>query len=190
MNDWKQWYEATFPDGDPIVTGDETAGGVISTAEILDEIDLVSYSDVMHGQRVFQTANCAKCHRCNGTGNAIGPELTNLASRYSTREMVEAIINPDAHVASRYRSSIVQLTDGRQVEGMTAQDIDDSLVVLLANGDRVRYAAHEVEATRVTKTSPMPTGSIDDLTAQEISDLLSFMGDVSRTAKAPQTLLR
>ena len=90
----------------------------------------------------------------------------------------------------RDRSSIVQLVDGRQVEGMTAPDTDDSLVVLLANGDRVRYAADEIEATKEVATSPMPKGSIDDLTPQQISDLLGFMGDVSRTAKANLTTIK
>ena len=182
LNDWKQWYESTFPNGEPITTGNETAFNKISTGEILDRMDLVTGADATRGHAIFQSANCAKCHLCRGTGNAIGPELTNLASRFSTREMVDAIVNPDAHVADRYRASKVQLTDGRQIQGMTARNTDDSLVVLLANGDRVRFAAEEVEATKYVTTSPMPSGSIDDLSPQQVSDLLSFMGDVSRTA--------
>ena len=190
LDDWKQWYEVTFPQSPPIVTGNETTSTGTSTAAILEKLDLIDGSNAMNGHAVFQTANCAKCHRCRGTGNAIGPELTNLASRYTTREMIEAIVNPNAHVADRYRASIIQLEDGRQVEGMTAEDVDDSLVVLLSNGDRVRYEADEIEATKLVKTSPMPEGSIDDLTPQQIGDLLSFMGDVSRTANAGSTTLK
>ena len=190
LNDWKQWYESTYPNGEPIRTGNETASNKISTGEILDRMDLVTGADATRGHAIFQSANCAKCHLCRGTGNAIGPELTNLASRFSTREMVDAIINPDAHVADRYRASKVQLTDGRQIQGMTARNTDDSLVVLLANGDRVRFAAEEVEATKYVTTSPMPSGSIDDLSPQQVSDLLSFMGDNSRTASAGSTTLK
>lgn len=183
LEDWTDWYERTFPDGEPVLTGNETTSNGSSTAGILDDLELVANVDAMRGHAIFQSANCAKCHRCRGTGNAIGPELTNLANRFSKREMIDAIVNPSAHVADRYRASIIQLEDGRQIEGMTAEDVDKSLVVLLANGDRVRYAAKEIEATRLVKTSPMPEGSIDELTPQEIGDLLSFMGHVSRTAR-------
>ena len=192
LNDWKQWYETTFPDGEPIITGNEIAINVVSTGDVLDKIDLVHSADAMRGQAIFQTANCAKCHRCSGTGTAIGPELTNLASRFSTREMVDAIVNPNAHVADRYRASILQLEDGREIEGMAAADTDDSIVVLLANGDRVRFESDEIESMREVETSPMPAGSIDALSAQQIRDLLSFMGDDdgSRSAKTGSTTLK
>ncbi len=184
LDDWTKWYEVTFPEGQPILTGNEMTSTGTSTAAILDQLELVADSDALRGHAIFQTANCAKCHRCSGTGNAIGPELTNLASRFSKREMIDAIVNPDAHVADRYRTSVVQLEDGSQVEGMAAKDIDESLVVLLSNGDRVRYAAEEIEAIKLVETSPMPAGSIDKLTPQQISDLLRFMGDDTRTITA------
>ena len=190
LSEWKQWYEVTFPDGEPVVTGDETTGKSKSVNEFLDLLETLNAADPNRGQMVFQSANCAKCHRCGATGNAIGPELTNLASRFTTREMVEAIVNPNAHVADRYRASIVQLADGRVVEGMAAEDSDDSMVVLLANGDRVRYTSDEIEEAKKIEYSPMPAGSIDDLTPQEVADLLRFMGDVSRTAGADANLLK
>ena len=190
MDDWKKWYDVTFPQSEPILVGNETAQSGVSTASILEKIESLEGSDVMNGHAVFQSANCAKCHRCRGTGNAIGPELTDLASRYTQREMIEAIVNPNAHVADRYRASVIQLEDGREIEGMAAEDVDESIVVLLANGDRVRFAGDEIEAKKLVETSPMPEGSIDDLTPQEISDLLSFMGDTSRTANSSSTSLK
>ena len=178
MWEWKKWYEETFPDGAPVITGDEVTGSDKSINEYMDELEAVVTADVGRGHAVFHGANCAKCHRCSGTGNAIGPELTNLASRFSTREIVEAIVNPDAHVADRYQASVFQLTDGREIRGMAAKDADDSLVILMANGDRIRYHADEIEDSRKIANSPMPAGSIDNLTPQQIGDLLRFMGDV------------
>ena len=170
------------------MTGDEATGDAKSINSYLDELEAIVSSDPMHGQMIFQTANCAKCHRCNGTGNAIGPELTNLASRYSTREIVEAIVHPDAHVADRYQASVIQLTDGREITGMASQEADDSLVVLMANGTRIRYTAEEIEATRKVAKSPMPAGAINELSAQDLGDLLRFMDNVPRqTANKPTT---
>ena len=190
MDQWRQWYKSTYPDGKPVVTGDETSGDSRTINQYLDELEAIVAADSMHGQMIFQTANCAKCHRCNGSGNAIGPELTNIASRYSTREIVEAIVNPDAHVADRYQASVIQLTDGREITGMTAKEADDSYVVLMPNGDRIRYTADEIEATRKVAKSPMPAGSINELSPQELGDLLRFMGDTPQTAKAPSAILR
>ena len=190
MDQWRQWYKTNYPDGEPVVTGDETSGNSKSINAYLDELEAIVAADPMHGQMIFRTANCAKCHRCNGTGNAIGPELTNLASHYSTREIVEAIVNPDAHVADRYQTSVIQLTDGREITGMTAKEADGSLVVLMPNGDRIRYSSDEVEASRKVAKSPMPAGSINQLSPQQLGDLLRFMGDTPQTAKAPSTIVR
>jgi len=186
MREWKHWYETKFPNGSPVVTGDEKTNGSKSVNEYLDELEAVVTADVGRGHMIFHGANCAKCHRCSGTGNAIGPELTNLASRFSTREIVEAIVNPDAHVADRYQSSILQLADGREIRGMAANDTDGSVVILMANGDRVRYSADEIDDSRKIASSPMPAGSIDNFSPQQLGDLLSFMGDVPQLDRMEQ----
>ena len=183
LDDWKQWYETTFPTGDPISTGLDSNGDAMSTMEIMEQLDQLESISAQRGQLVFQSANCSKCHRSGGIGNAIGPELTNLANRFSRREIIEATVNPSAHIADRYRSSIVMLTDGRQIEGLAARDYDDSLVILLKNGDRVRYQADEIEGTKASEISPMPERSLDGLTWQQIGDLIEYMSGADRTAR-------
>jgi putative heme-binding domain-containing protein len=183
LDDWKKWYEVTFPTAEPVATGLDDAESSMSTMKVLEMLDQLNSADANRGRMIFQSANCSKCHRSEGVGNAIGPEITKLANRMSRREMIEAIVNPNAHVADRYRSDIILLTDGRQIEGMTARDSDNSIVVLLENGDRVRYQADEIDAIKASETSPMPAGSLDGMSPQEIGDLLEFIGGGDRTAK-------
>jgi cytochrome c oxidase cbb3-type subunit 3 len=48
-------------------------------AELIDENTLVFTDDVeiiTHGKLIFASSNCGSCHRVDGGGNAIGPNLT------------------------------------------------------------------------------------------------------------------
>ena len=49
--------------------------------------------DYAAGKLVYQSALCSTCHRVNGFGGNSGPDLTQLATRFSQQAMLNAIIN-------------------------------------------------------------------------------------------------
>lgn len=177
MDAWKIWYQETFPSGQPV----SYSPGLQSnrSAEIenaLSRIENGPRGNAENGRLVFEAANCAKCHRCNGLGQTGGPDLTKLASRYSLREMVEATVDPNLFVADRYRASKVLLEDGRLVTGMSTTEDDGAVVVLTEAGKKLKYTADQVDDIQLMETSPMPAGALESLTDQQLADLFSFLG--------------
>jgi len=51
---------------------------------------------------IIRGAGCIGCHKIDGEGGAIGPDLTHVGSRLSGNLIRESILNPDAKVAKGY----------------------------------------------------------------------------------------
>src|SRR5690606_13027502 len=46
------------------------------------------------GMTLFASIQCGSCHAIQGEGGSIGPDLTQLGTRFSKRDMLEALIKP------------------------------------------------------------------------------------------------
>jgi mono/diheme cytochrome c family protein len=80
---------------------------------------------------IIRGAGCTACHKIDGEGGAIGPDLTHVGSRLSANLIRESILNPDAKVARGYEKfkGIMPKTFGNQ---LTAAQLE-ALVQLLAS---------------------------------------------------------
>ena len=74
-------------------------------------------ADAAAGKAVFQRAGCAGCHRVNGAGGRLGPDLSEVGKARSRDYIRQSITDPNAYVAPRYW--LVSLVDsgGRKYEG-------------------------------------------------------------------------
>ena len=69
------------------------------------------------GKMIFSAVLCSRCHMIQGEGNDIGPDLTQLGNRFTTRDVLEAIITPDKAISDQYASTIYTLKNGETVLG-------------------------------------------------------------------------
>ena len=134
-------------------------------------------ADAEAGRRVFEhpkITTCAKCHRVDGRGADIGPDLS-LIGRTDKRWIVESILQPSAVVAPHYLSWKVDTLDGRSRIGFLIGTYLDESVYVDAKGDRFKVLARDVADTTLAKGSIMPDGLVDTLTDQEIRDLVAYL---------------
>jgi putative heme-binding domain-containing protein len=89
--------------------------------------------------------------------------------------MIEALVQPSKVVSDQYRGRRITTVNGQTISGLLTMDSDNVWIVLTASGERIRIPADQVEDIEELKTSTMPDGLIDQLTAQDVSDLLSFL---------------
>jgi ubiquinol-cytochrome c reductase cytochrome b subunit len=65
-----------------------------------------------NGAQLFQSQGCGACHRMNGSGGSIGPDLSNEGSGGRTRDwLVTQIRNPKAHFPDSIMPSFSALSD-------------------------------------------------------------------------------
>src|SRR4029078_9026496 len=69
------------------------------------------------GRQLYSTAAGARCPQFVNEGGSIGPELTGVVGRYSVRDMLESIFEPNKVISDQYQAINIQTTDGRVITG-------------------------------------------------------------------------
>lgn len=130
------------------------------------------------GARAYAAAKCIICHRFDGNGGATGPDLTNVSGRFSTKDLLDAIVNPDKVISDQYRAHIVSTVDGKLVTGRIVGESDDSITIATNPEDgtqTVTIQKEDIEAQKASPKSLMPSGLLDDLNDQEVLELIKYL---------------
>ncbi len=181
------WYQQKWPDaepvssspqpvssGSPIPSGSGKNGKTLS--QVLQYLDAnPTAGNPERGMHLFAAAKCADCHRFGASGDSSGPDLTSLASRFSRRETLEAIMEPNRVVPPQYRSTMIRTTSGQSFTGLKTDNGDDTVTLMQATGEKVRIAKSEIEEQKQVETSSMPSGLLDAFEREEIADLFAYM---------------
>ncbi len=130
-----------------------------------------------NGRSMFHSTGCAACHRFDGAGGSVGPDLTGVASRYTLRDLLENIVEPSKVISDQYGSEEVQLADGSTLIGRTYEE-KGRLVVTAdpRNPDESSSVPlGEVKARKPYPVSLMPAGLINGLNPDELRNLLAYL---------------
>ncbi|MGB0759318.1 MAG: c-type cytochrome, partial [Rubripirellula sp.] len=129
-----------------------------------------------NGRSVYFAANCGKCHRHNGLGGNVGPDLTSIPNKFDVNYVIDHIIDPSKVISDQYQASTVLTADGRTFSGLVSE-ADGSLIIYPSDtkAEPVTVAVEDVEAVRPSDVSQMPKGLIDGLNAEELRDLLAYL---------------
>jgi putative heme-binding domain-containing protein len=126
-----------------------------------------------NGSRLF-VANCASCHLFRGQGYAVGPNLAALTDK-SGPFLLTAILDPNAAVENRFVSYAVETKDGREVVGLVGEETSGSITVKLAGGLKESILRRDIQSLKASSLSLMPEGLEQNVSPQEIADLISFL---------------
>ncbi|MBI2479277.1 MAG: c-type cytochrome, partial [Planctomycetia bacterium] len=125
------------------------------------------------GKELF-TTQCMVCHQYRGTGGQIGPVLDGIGVT-STESLLRHILTPSAAMEGGYRNYRVLTFDGRIVQGYLVSQDDGALVLRQPNTADQRIAKSDIEHAAFTSLSVMPTGLLEALKPQQVSDLFAYL---------------
>jgi len=139
--------------------------------------------DVKRGHDVFfgNTAACAKCHKFNGEGKDVGPDLTAIRTKFQKPEVLDSVLNPSAAIAFGYEAWIVKTKKNDVYSGFIIAD-GEIITLKESSGEQRTIAAKDIVLRKKQTMSIMPDNVALGLTAQELSDLAEYL------LKAPVTL--
>ncbi|MCU0384940.1 MAG: c-type cytochrome [Flavihumibacter sp.] len=130
------------------------------------------------GQGLFVTSLCASCHTMKGEGGVSGPDLTQLGTRFSYHDMLEAIIEPSKSISDQYGATVFYLRTGKTVMGRLIEEDEKGYTIAqnpFAPQEHRVLAKAEVVRTRLSEISPMLPNMINRLNAEELKDLLAYL---------------
>ena len=133
--------------------------------------------DVRRGQAVFNSPKvaCLSCHTIGYLGGKIGPDLTRIGQIRSERDLLEAILFPNASFARGYESVVVTTASGAMHSGVLRSDLTDAVVLVTGAGEEMRILRREIVDMQPGTVSVMPPGLATQLSRQELTDLLAFL---------------
>lgn len=140
--------------------------------------DSLAGADFEQGKLIFSAVLCSRCHTIQGEGSDIGPDLTQLASRFSTKDILEAIIVPDKAISDQYASTIYTLKSGESVLGRQMNEDANFYYIAQNPFDQKtirKVAKKQVESTKISPVSIMLPGLINGLNPKELRNLVAYL---------------
>src|SRR5688572_10033296 len=153
-------------------------GAAAQKAQLEQMLSSLPPGDVRRGQAVFHSAKaaCASCHAIGYLGGTVGPDLTKIGSIRQERDLLESILFPSASFVQSYEPVIIETGD--DVYGGIPRGGDASHVVLASGPGpehEVRIPRGNIKSQRPGQLSIMPAGLDQQLTKQELADLVAFL---------------
>ncbi|MCE6992161.1 c-type cytochrome [Dyadobacter sp. CY323] len=140
--------------------------------------DSLANRDFDRGKLIFSAVLCNRCHMIQGEGSDVGPDLTQLGTRFSVKDMLESIIIPDKTVSDQYASISYTLKTGESVVGRQINE-DANFYYIAQNpfdSKTIRkISKKEVGSTKISTVSVMLPGLINGLNPNELRDLVAYL---------------
>jgi putative membrane-bound dehydrogenase-like protein len=135
--------------------------------------------DAAAGERLFFHARgprCFACHRVDGRGTAIGPDLSTIGRALNREKLIESILTPSKEIAPQFTSWVIVTKDGKSRTGVIVEEkFDSTIVVADTEGKLETIPRLDIEQREASKTSIMPENLPSLMTRQEFRDLLAFL---------------
>ncbi|HYV39343.1 MAG TPA: HEAT repeat domain-containing protein, partial [Gemmataceae bacterium] len=154
-------YEAQRSKTDPLAKWSESLEG--GDAEI--------------GKKIFferSELSCVRCHKVQGNGGEVGPDLTGIGAKQKRDYLLESIVLPDKTIAQGFETVVLTLTDGKTKTGILKSEDKKEVRLMTAEGQLIVVPVAEID-TRSRGPSAMPADLIRQLTRRELRDLVEYL---------------
>ena len=154
-------YQASKPKDDPLAEYREALYG----------------GNAAEGKKIFferPEASCVRCHKINGEGGEVGPDLSHVGGQKDRQYFLESILIPNKQIAPGFESVLVTLNNGALYAGVLKSENANELVINSPEDGLVTVKKSDLK-TREKGLSPMPEGMGQTLSKQDLRDLVEFL---------------
>ena len=130
-------------------------------------------ADAERGSKLFHQ-HCAACHKINGVGHEIGPNLASMRTRGAETILVN-VLDPNREVNPQYLNYVLLTQDGRAVTGMIAAETASSVTLRRAESASDTVLRVDIDELKSTGMSIMPEGMENSISVQGMADILAFL---------------
>jgi putative membrane-bound dehydrogenase-like protein len=129
--------------------------------------------DAKNGAAAF-AKNCSTCHKVDGVGHEIGPNLRSVAD-HSPEKLLVSILDPSRAIEPGFTAFLCTLTSGAQLYGLITAETGSSISMKFPDDTTRTILRSEIKQLRSTKTSLMPEGLEATVTPQDMADIIQFL---------------
>ena len=160
--------------------------------------------DPARGKTIYEgKGDCASCHRINGSGSRLGPDLSDIgvprggggrgaantkqaapapAPTLNLAALETSLIDPDADVALSNRLVRVVTKDGKSVTGKLLNHDNFTVQFIDPQGKLRSYVKADLKESTVLTKGLMPSYK-DRLSTQEVADVVAYLATLKGPGK-------
>jgi quinoprotein glucose dehydrogenase len=136
--------------------------------------------DAENGRLLFLNKTavaCLRCHKLEGEGGEVGPELKGIGSRQTREYLLESIVDPNKQIAKGFETVVLTTTKGLTYSGILKAEDDKAVTLITAEGQFVHVPKDQIDE-RTSGKSAMPEDIVKNLSKAELRDLVEFLAQL------------
>lgn len=175
---WKLLSESSQEDVRTLATKLAAANRPADRVEVLTNYRpaLETAGDATRGKELFKKT-CAACHKLQGVGHEIGPNLAAMKNRGPEAILVN-VLDPNREVNPQYLNYLLLTTDGRSLSGILTGETATSVTLKKQENATETVLRVDIENLKSTGLSLMPVGMEKQVDKQGMADLLEYLKGV------------
>jgi len=130
------------------------------------------------GKSMYNATTCIRCHSIKGDGGNVGPDLTQIGTRFSTKDIMEAILLPSKTISDQYATTEFQLKNGKSMVGKITNEDEENYYIAqnpYVADVLVKVPKKNVSSKNYSSVSSMLPGLVNSLNAEELRDLVAYL---------------
>ncbi len=131
-----------------------------------------------NGKQMFQVAGCVACHKLNGVGLEIGPDLTKLEPKWKPVDILAEVLDPSKQINEKFQTYVFVTQSEQLITGLILEENKETVKIIenpLLKADPVVLKVSDIAERKKSPVSIMPKGLLDKLTREEILDLIAYV---------------
>ena len=133
--------------------------------------------DVENGRKVYEAKGCANCHRIEGKGGRMGPDLSDVGAMRSLGHLQAAVLRPNESVFPQHWMVRAKTKAGRQVAGMRMNEDTFSIQLIDAGGQLLSLRKADLAEYEVDRSSGMPAFE-GQFQGTDFDDLVTYLASL------------
>ena len=136
--------------------------------------------DAANGERLFRT-NCTGCHRVDGRGGQLGPDLSRIGAARPRAGLAGKIRGSADFIRTGYEPVTLVTKEGERIRGVKKNEDEFSIQIMDARERLQGYLKTNLLEFTSDKQSLMPAYGADRLNDRDLDDLLRYLTSLRGT---------
>ncbi len=146
--------------------------------QLFERQTLTHPGDPSRGRELFfdeKLTKCATCHKVNGRGGEVGPDLSSIGGKFGRPHLIESLLEPSRQIVEGYRTTLLRTADGHVLSGVMKEQSEQRISLVDLSGKRIDVVNADIEERIESPLSLMPAGITDQLTPDQFTDLVAYL---------------
>jgi quinoprotein glucose dehydrogenase len=150
-----------------------------SSDPLTNRSECLAGGDASAGKKIFferADVACLRCHKLNGNGGEVGPDLAGVGSRLSREDLLESILLPNNKMTRGYENLVIKMKNGETHTGLLRGEEVENVIIDSPENGRLKLPKSKIADLNLG-LSAMPAEIAYMLSKRDLRNLIEFLAN-------------